>query len=230
MIMNRAVVGPLSRRPDAELKRWSTPWRQEPRENQSPARVDNNRAKMMCLKNPNLYVLSGGPGAGKTTVLLELARFGFHHAPEVARQIIQEQIRSGGTALPWANRQAYTCLMLQRSIESFKEHTPASKPLFTDRGIPDTLCYARLIGLGETGDIERACRQYRYAALVFLAPPWKEIYQTDSERKQDFREADRTYQAMAEVYRECGYETIELPKLTPAKRAKFILDQLQLDE
>ena len=67
---------------------------------------------MMCLKNPNLYVISGGQGAGKTTVLLELARFGFHHAPEVARQIIQEQIRSGGTALPWADRQAYTCVML----------------------------------------------------------------------------------------------------------------------
>jgi predicted ATPase len=63
-----------------------------------------------------------------------------------------------------------------------------------------------------------------------LAPPWKEIYRTDGERKQDFREADRTYQYMAEVYRECGYETIELPKLTPAERAKFILDQLQIDE
>lgn len=183
---------------------------------------------MRQANNPNLFVISGGPGAGKTTVLHELARLGFRYAPEVARQIIQEQLRSGGNALPWSDCQTYTDLMLQRSIESFKKHTPASEPLFADRGIPDTLGYARLIGLDHTGYIENACRRYRYAALVFLAPPWKEIYRRDSERKQDFIEADRTYQYMIEAYRECGYETIELPKLTAAARAKFILDRLQL--
>jgi predicted ATPase len=46
----------------------------------------------MCLSNPNLFVISGGPGAGKTTVLEELAKLGSRHAPEVARQIIQEQV------------------------------------------------------------------------------------------------------------------------------------------
>jgi predicted ATPase len=99
----------------------------------------------MCLNNPNLFVISGGPGSGKTTVLSELAKFGFRYAPEIARQIIQEQVQAGGTALPWDDRKAYTNLMLQRSIESFREHTHASRPMFSDRGIPDTLCYARLI-------------------------------------------------------------------------------------
>jgi predicted ATPase len=118
--------------------------------------------------------------------------------------------------------------MMQRSIESFNEHTPASKPFFADRGIPDTLCYGRLIGLPNTRLIERACRRYRYAPLVFLAPHWKEIYETDSGREQDFAEAVQTYHHMLQVYRECGYETIELPKLTPVARAQFILRQLQL--
>jgi predicted ATPase len=182
----------------------------------------------MHLKTSNLFVISGGPGAGKTIILLELARLGFRYVPEVARQIIQELIQSGGKALPWADQAAYTELMMQRSIESFNEHTPASKPFFADRGIPDTLCYGRLIGLPNTRLIERACRRYRYAPLVFLAPPWKEIYETDSGRKQDFAEAVQTYHHMLQVYRECGYETIELPKLTPVARAQFILRQLQL--
>jgi predicted ATPase len=82
--------------------------------------------------------------------------------------------------------------MLQRSIESFEEHTPAARPSFADRGIPDTLGYARLIGLRDRRAIERACRRYRYAPTVFLAPPWSDIYQTDGERKQDFAEALRT--------------------------------------
>jgi predicted ATPase len=182
----------------------------------------------MALSNPNLFVVSGGPGAGKTTVLDELAKLGFSCAPEVAREIIREQVQSGGTALPWADRTAYTALMLQRSIESFVAHTPAVRQTFSDRGIPDTLCYARLIGLGDTGVIERACRLYRYAVQVFLAPPWKEIYKTDGERKQDFEEAERTYEQMASVYRDCGYECIELPRLAPRRRARFILGKLRL--
>lgn len=48
-----------------------------------------------------LVAISGGPGAGKTTVLLELERRGFRCAAEVARQIIQEQARDGDDALPW---------------------------------------------------------------------------------------------------------------------------------
>jgi predicted ATPase len=177
--------------------------------------------------NPNLFVITGGPGAGKTTTLLELDKLGFRHAPEVARQIIQEQMESGGSALPWADRAAYTALMLRRSIESFEEHAPTVAPLFTDRGIPDVLCYARLIGLPHAGSIEEACRRYRYASPVFMAPPWPEIYRTDHERRQDFTEAERTYTLMVQVYRECDYPIVELPKLPPVERAQFILQVSQ---
>ena len=186
----------------------------------------------MSRNNPNLFVISGGPGSGKTTVVRELARLGFPHAPEVARQIIQEQVRTGGTALPWQDREVYTRLMLQRSVTAYLEHTPALSPVFSDRGIPDTLCYARLIGLHDRdliSNIQEACRRYRYAPRVFLAPPWKQIYETDTERRQDFAEAERTFEQMAEVYLECGYQLSELPKLTPVARARFILEQLQFD-
>ena len=181
----------------------------------------------MRYNNPNLYVISGGPGVGKTTVLRELSARGFAFAPEVARQIIQEQVRSGGTALPWQDREAYTLLMLERSIGSYLEYTPSSSLTFSDRGIPDTLCYARRLGLPGQERIVEACRRYRYAPLVFLAPPWKEIYETDSERKQDFSEAESTFGPMTGIYEECGYRVVELPKIDPAARADFILAEIQ---
>ena len=182
----------------------------------------------MTVTNANLFVVSGGPGSGKTTMLRELAKLGFGVVEEAARQIIQEQVASGGTALPWSDRQAYTRLMRQRSIESFVAATPSPEPVFADRGIPDSLGYARLIGLGEQADIEDACRDYRYASKVLLAPPWKEIYQTDGERKQDAAEAERTYSVVSSVYRDYGYEIIELPRIAPAARARWVLERLEL--
>lgn len=180
----------------------------------------------MPLSNPNLFVISGGPGAGKTTVLREIEHLGFPTVPEVARQIIQEQVHTGGTALPWLDRERYTALMLQRSIESYLQHTPAPAPTFCDRGIPDTLCYARLIRLPAAEAIRSACKQFRYAPTVFLAPPWEEIYSTDAERKQGFDEATRTFFLMKDVYQEYGYEVVELPKESPQVRAQFILTYL----
>ncbi|MGA7560919.1 MAG: AAA family ATPase [Terriglobales bacterium] len=48
------------------------------------------------MNNPNLFVITGGPGSGKTTVILALEKLGFGYAPEVAPEIIQEQVRDGG--------------------------------------------------------------------------------------------------------------------------------------
>ncbi len=175
----------------------------------------------------NLFVITGGPGSGKTTVLRELEQLGFRCAPEVARQIIQEQVRESGTALPWADRALYTHRMLERSVQSYQQHAPACVPTFFDRGIPDTLGYARLIGLHEDHDIRNACRLYRYASPVFLAPAWKEIYETDTERKQDFVEAERTCAVVTQTYRDCGYEVLEIPKMQPKQRADFIVKHVQ---
>lgn len=178
--------------------------------------------------NANLYIVTGGPGTGKTTVLQELEKRGYKYTSEVARQIIREQICYGGIALPWGDRELYTRMMWERSVKSFVENTPLPQIMFADRGLPDTLCYARLIGHPEERNIRRACDQYRYASKVFFAPAWKEIYRTDTERKQEFAEAVRTSELMLKIYRECGYELLELPKASASDRAKFILKNLGL--
>ena len=173
-----------------------------------------------------LVVISGGPGAGKTTLLLELEQRGLRCVPEVARQIIQEQVRNDGDALPWGDRERYCRLMLERSIASYREHTEVAGTVFFDRGIPDVLCYVRLARLNMEGEVLAACQKFRYAREIFLAPPWEDIYVTDAERWQSFDEAVRTYELMVEAYRDCGYEVVELPRVSPQRRADFIVNAL----
>ncbi|QGG51826.1 AAA family ATPase [Lysinibacillus pakistanensis] len=176
----------------------------------------------------DFIIITGGPGSGKTTLLDELQENNYKYIPEVAREIIQTQVSSMGDALPWKNVKKYRDLMLDRSIESFISalSNPQNKPLFFDRGIPDTLAYTQLINLPISKKLESATRKYMYNKRVFILPPWKDIYKTDSERKQDFEEAVATYKIMFETYKHLGYELIKVPKLSVEERASFITENV----
>src|SRR3546814_1808799 len=54
------------------------------------------------------------------------------------------------------------------------------------------------------------------------SPPWREIFAADAERKQDFAEAQATYQAMVAVYRSEEH-TSELQSLMRISYAVFCL-------
>src|SRR5277367_2828649 len=116
----------------------------------------------MHSANKNLIAISGAPGAGKTTLLDVLQSRGYACVPEVARRIIQEQMQSGGNALPWQDTTAYIHLMLEDSITSFLQHQHSQHPTFFDRGLPDTLGYVQIIHLPDQHPIEEACTLHRY--------------------------------------------------------------------
>jgi len=180
-----------------------------------------------AIENGYLYVITGGPGAGKTKVLEELEQRGYACVPEVARGIIQEQVRTDGDAVPWGNNERYTELMLEGSIASFLAQSRVGQPVFLDRGIPDVLCHARIAGVRPTVRIQNACESYRYNRKVFIAPPWEEIYTTDEERKQSFAEAVRVYDELARIYAQYGYTLIELPKASVIERADFVVEEVE---
>jgi predicted ATPase len=79
--------------------------------------------------------------------------------------------------------------------------------------------------LGLEEEVMAACQKYRYATRVFLAPPWREIYVTDAERWQSFDEAVRTYELMVEAYQDCGYEVVEIPRVSVESRADFLVSR-----
>ncbi len=176
------------------------------------------------------YVFTGGPGVGKTTTLLALSRSGFEFVPEVAREIIREQMDNKGNALPWKNKKKYRDIMLRRSIDSYRSAREREKTdiLLFDRGIPDSLAYSRLENIPLSEALEDEIHKYRYNTTVFLFPAWEEIYRTDGERKQDFEEALRTYEIMADTYTKLNYKIVELPKTNVEDRVKFILNHLNL--
>lgn len=180
----------------------------------------------MNFNNKNYYVITGGPGVGKTTLLNQLGYNGYKTIPEDARRIIKEQMAGNKLGLPWKNKKLYAQLMLDESLKTLKNacHESTSEITFFDRGLLDAICYMRMENIPVSKATEALINQYTYAQTVFILPPWKAIYETDDERKQTWSEGLYTFGKMRETYRHYGYEVIEIPKDTVVYRAKFITD------
>ncbi|WP_321364950.1 AAA family ATPase [uncultured Celeribacter sp.] len=176
----------------------------------------------------HFFVVTGGPGAGKTSLITELARRGFHTIPESGRAIIREEMASGGDALPWADRTAYSERMLEQDLSAHSAAQAPSGAVIFDRGIPDIMGYLTLCGLPVPRHLTTAAKAARYNRRVFLAPYWDEIFTQDTERKQTRAEAEATCAVMRETYTALGYKITELPRADIATRADFVCAQLAI--
>src|SRR4029077_4126485 len=116
---------------------------------------------------------------------------GYACSTEAGRAIIQDQVKIGGSALPWRDRMLFAELMLQWEMRSYRLAELNPGPVFFDRGVPDIIGYLRLIGTPVPEHVQKAAAEFLYHQTVFIAPPWREIFRQDIERKQDFDEAQR---------------------------------------
>lgn len=173
-----------------------------------------------------MFVITGGPGSGKSTLIEALAGHGICSMPEAGRAIIQDQLAIGGQALPWSDRSAFAELMLSWEIRSYRAALKLSGPVIFDRGVPDVLGYLRFSGLPIPSHVDHAARIFRYNQWVFVAPPWPEIFTPDEERKQSFEQAQATCEAMVETYSALGYDLIALPRDSVEERVRLVLSAL----
>lgn len=69
---------------------------------------------------------------------------------------------------------------------------------------------------------------FPYNATVFLLPPWRDIYQTDSERDQTFEQAIEVFEGLKRWYLQWGYTTLEVPLGNLENRVSFILSAVDV--
>ena len=160
----------------------------------------------------NFVTISGCSGGGKSPLLQELRQRGFATIAEPGRRIVAEELKRRGRALPWVDAAAFARRAIEVSLADLMVADTSARWVFFDRGLIDAAA-----ALGHlTGE----------PVVIFLAPPWPEIYGPDQERRHSLAEAVAEYDRPVDVYPRLGYDIHVLPKVTVAERADWVLVSL----
>jgi predicted ATPase len=170
-------------------------------------------------------VLSGCSCGGKSTLLAELRRRGHAVVDEPGRRIVREEVARDGAALPWIDLAAFARRAIEVPISDREAAMRLPGWVFFDRSLVDaaaTLEHAASEpALGSLG------RAHRYHRVVFLTPPWPEIFHSDPERRHGFEEALAEYARLERAYLGLGYRVVIPPKTDVEARADVVMSELE---
>lgn len=175
--------------------------------------------------NTKRIVISGGPGSGKTTLICKLEELGYKCIHEISRQVTLEAQKEGIDQLFLTDPLLFSDKLLKGRLDQFhqaKDHS--EKFLFYDRGMPDVTAYMDYLGTSYPDYFDKTCQEHRYD-LVFILPPWEDIYEQDNERYESFFEAEKIFTYLLDGYRKYDYDAQVVPVGDVDSRIDYILEQ-----
>jgi predicted ATPase len=171
----------------------------------------------------NWYVITGGPGSGKTTTVNLLSARGYTTTIEHARHYIDSQRQNGKTVEEIRKHQEeFQMRVLEMQIAQEAALAP-DKLVFLDRAIPDALAYYRFLHLPFSQKLIDALKNvsYRKVFVLDILP----LVQ-DYARREDEAAQKKIHQLLIEVYESLGLPLVHVPVLPPEERVQFILAHL----
>ncbi len=174
-------------------------------------------------KQTNWYVITSGPGSGKTTTVNLLKERGYITTFEHARHYLDTQRLKGKTIEEVRKQQREFQLgVLDMQIEQENQISPDVQ-VFLDRAIPDALAYYRFLNLPEDEKLTDALRTVFYKKIFMLdcLPLMKDYARTEDEEAPQ-----KIHALLIEVYKSLGFPIIPVPVLKPEERVDFILKNL----
>jgi len=177
-----------------------------------------------------LVIISGMSSGGKSTLVAELNNNGYTVIPEAGREIVKEQIAIKGNITPWQNARAFEEMIVERSTAAY--HRAKAMPdrlgqvIFFDRSFLEIVSHYQTVKTKDLNKYNHLIEELKFHNVIFMAPPWKEIFCQDDERKNTFENAVKEYDQLMKFYPQCGYDILELPKVSVKERVQFVLSSI----
>ena len=186
-----------------------------------------------CCLAAIMYLLTGGPSAGKTSIIDELEKQGEPVVHESATDWIANKLHMGVHEFWKEELMEYEILQLQMARE--EPFLNADGRVFIDRGLFDHYAFAmqfHLAGTKALSLVNEALADIdltkRYAAIFYVTPYQGKLHVTHTEiRRDSTREAMEQQAALYAIYSRHKNFILVPGCMTPAERAAFILDKVK---
>ena len=174
-------------------------------------------------RSTNWYVITGGPGSGKTTTVNLLKGRGYKTTIEHARHYIDTQRITGKTVEEIRNnQQEFQLGILDMQIEQEAILFP-DEIVFLDRALPDALAYFKFLNLPIEDKLINALKTASYKKIFIL--DFLPLV-NDYARREDEAAQKKIHSLISEVYESLPFPMIHVPILQPEDRVDFILKNL----
>ena len=170
------------------------------------------------------YVLTGGPRAGKTSILLSLEWRGENVIQETAIDYIFLQ-QARGVEEPWLKSDFQDQILEMKLIRERRMLSMTGKRVFLDRGLIDGWAYYRKDGKAPSPNMKETIEEIRKNqrfTKVFLIENLIECKATKS-RRENIEEAVLLENLQEENYQSVGFEVIRIPSAPLEERVERIL-------
>ncbi len=165
----------------------------------------------------NWYVITGGPSAGKTTLIKALEERGFHTEHESARILIDEGLASGKTVDDIRSDEYVFQMAVYKHKQDREARLDPEELIFFDRGMQDTHAYLTLHGLDIDEQMQTEMDNTKYKK-AFLLEPFK--YEEDYARTESREEQEQLFALLHEAYRRAGVP-VEVVPTFPTKQERI---------
>ena len=183
-------------------------------------------------KQSHRYVITGGPGVGKTSIIHYLRESGYHVVGEAATDVIRHSLCLG-IAKPWDKeyKSDFNDEILDLQYHRQNE-TPDTGLVFFDRSMIDAFTYA-LIPMGGTKSIETMASKVQavindqfYNQTVFFIDNLNGCETTEI-RHENLEQLKLIEKHIEQNYRALGFKVIHITRDTVENRAKQILAHIE---
>ncbi|MEP7376117.1 MAG: AAA family ATPase [Chitinophagaceae bacterium] len=180
-------------------------------------------ANIVGIRQTNWYVITGGPGSGKTTTVQLLRNRGYTTTIEHARHYIDTQRIAGRTVEEIRQNQVeFQTAVLNMQIVQETQLLP-SETVFLDRALPDSLAYYRFLNLPEDERLKEVLKGVYYKKIFIL--DFLPVV-NDYARLEDGEAQKKIHSLITEVYESLPFPVVHVPVLKPEERVDFILKNL----
>lgn len=174
------------------------------------------------------YIITGGPGTGKTSIINCLATLGYVVMPEAATDIIEEGLRQN-IEKPWRADDYHIkvyALIEKRKQEAQNSNAPV---IFFDRGHLDGISYIllqkRKLHQQVIDCVQTTMDTHFFAKKVFLIESLGFV-QPGPARTETLEESLEKAHHLEMNYSALGYEIVSIPTGSVSERAKWIIDHI----